>query len=241
LIDEFSASASEIFSGAIQDNDRGMIIGRRSFGKGLVQQQLNLPDGSAVRLTVARYYTPSGRSIQKPYVKGKGQDYEMDIMKRYMHGEIDSQDSIHMAHKIKFKTIGGRTVYGGGGIMPDIFVPRDTSEYTPYLNKVINYGYLYQFAFQYVDRNREKLRTLKTWQQMDNYLSGQNLIPSFVGYATTKGVVANKKQIDISKRFLLMQLKAYISRNILGDTGFYPLLYKDDKTVKRALETLNKK
>jgi len=241
LIDEFSASASEIFSGAIQDNDRGMIIGRRSFGKGLVQQQLNLPDGSAVRLTVARYYTPSGRSIQKPYVKGKGQDYEMDIMKRYMHGEIDSQDSIHMAHKVKYKTFGGRTVYGGGGIMPDIFVPRDTSEYTPYLNKVINYGYLYQFAFQYVDRNREKLKTLKTWQQMDSYLTSQNLIPSFVAYSTSKGVVANKKQIDISKRFLLMQLKAYITRNILGDTGFYPMMYKDDKTVKRALETLNKK
>ena len=241
LIDEFSASASEIFSGAIQDNDRGMIIGRRSFGKGLVQQQISLPDGSAVRLTVARYYTPSGRSIQKPYVKGKSQDYEMDIMKRYMHGEIDSKDSIHMKKSVKYKTFGGRTVYGGGGIMPDIFVPRDTTEFTPYLNKVINYGYLYQFAFQYVDRNREKLKTLKTWQQMDSYLSGQNLIPSFVAYSTSKGVVANKRQIDISKRFLLMQLKAYISRNMLGDTGFYPMLYKDDKTVIRALESLNKK
>jgi len=241
LIDEFSASASEIFSGAIQDNDRGLIIGRRSFGKGLVQQQMNLSDGSAIRLTVARYYTPSGRSIQKHYVKGDAKDYEMDIVHRYMHGEIDSKDSIHVADSLKFKTFGGRTVYGGGGIMPDIFVPRDTSEYTPYLNKVINYGYLYQFAFQYVDKNRDKLRTMKTWQQMENYLTSKNLINEFVAFSTTKGVVANQKQINISKRFLLKQLNAYISRNILGDKGFYPLLYKDDKAVRSALESLKKK
>lgn len=241
LIDEFSASASEIFSGAIQDNDRGVIIGRRSFGKGLVQQQISLPDGSAVRLTVARYYTPSGRSIQKHYDKGKAMDYEKDIVNRYLHGEIDSQDSIHMGHSVKYKTFGGRTVYGGGGIMPDIFVARDTSEYTPYLNKVINYGYLYQFAFQYVDKNRDKLKTIKTWQQMDDYLTNQNLIIPFVTYASSKGVKANPKQINISKRFLLTQLKAYISRNTLGDSGFYPLLYKDDKTVLRALESLKKK
>jgi len=241
LIDEFSASASEIFSGAIQDNDRGLIIGRRSFGKGLVQQQMNLSDGSAIRLTVARYYTPSGRSIQKPYVKGKAQDYEMDIVKRYMHGEIDSKDSIHAAHKLKYKTVGGRVVYGGGGIMPDIFVPRDTTEFTPYLNKVINYGYLYQFAFQYADKNRDKLKANKTWQQMDKYLTAQNLLSDFVLFAKDKGIAPNPTQINISKRFLLMQLKSYISRNTLGDSGFYPLLYKDDKTVKTALEQLRKK
>jgi carboxyl-terminal processing protease len=241
LIDEFSASASEIFSGAIQDNDRGLIIGRRSFGKGLVQQQMNLSDGSAIRLTVARYYTPSGRSIQKHYVKGDAKDYEMDIVNRYLHGEIDSKDSIHSTHNLKFKTLGGRTVYGGGGIMPDIFVPRDTSEYTPYLNKVINYGYLYQFAFQYSDKNRDKLRTQKNCQNMDKYLDSQNLLPDFVSFATTKGVVANPKQIIISRRFLLTQLKAYISRNTLGDSGFYPMLYKDDKTVKVALENLKSK
>ena len=241
LIDEFSASASEIFSGAIQDNDRGLIIGRRSFGKGLVQQQLNLPDGSAVRLTVARYYTPSGRSIQKHYVKGKAMDYEKDIVNRYIHGEIDSKDSIHVADSLKFKTFGGRTVYGGGGIMPDIFVPRDTTEYTPYLNKVINYGYLYQFAFQYVDKNRDKLKTIKTWQQMDKFLDSQKLMNDFVPFASKKGVAANQKQINISKRFLLTQLKAYISRNTLGDSGFYPLLYQDDKAVLRALQSLNKK
>lgn len=241
LIDEFSASASEIFSGAIQDNDRGLIIGRRSFGKGLVQQQMNLSDKSAIRLTVARYYTPSGRSIQKPYVRGKAEDYEMDILNRYKHGEFDSKDSIHVAKKLKYKTFGGRTVYGGGGIMPDIFVPRDTSEYTPYLNKVINYGYLYQYAFQYSDKNREKLKANKTWQQMSDYLDKQNILSDFTAFAATKGVVPNPKQIAISKRFLMTQLKAYISRNILSDTGFYPLLYKDDKTVKTALEQLKKK
>jgi len=240
LIDEFSASASEIFSGAIQDNDRGLIIGRRSFGKGLVQQQMNLSDGSAIRLTVARYYTPSGRSIQKPYIKGDAEDYEMDILKRYKHGEIDSKDSIHLAKSHKYKTFGGRTVYGGGGIMPDIFVPRDTSEYTPYLNKIINYGYIYQFAFQYADKNRDKLKANKTWQKMDKYLDTQNLLADFVRFAATKGVAENERQINISKRLLLSQLKAYISRNSIGDSGFYPLLYKDDKTVKVALEQINK-
>ena len=241
LIDEFSASASEIFSGAIQDNDRGVIIGRRSFGKGLVQKQFPLKDGSAIRLTVARYYTPSGRSIQKPYVRGKAEDYEMDILNRYKHGEFDSKDSIHVATKLKFKTLGGRIVYGGGGIMPDIFVPRDTSEFTPYLNKVINYGYLYQYAFQYTDRNRDKLKPIKSWQQMEKYLESQNILSDFVHFASLKGVEANNTQINISKRFLLNQLEAYICRNSLGDTGFYPVLYKDDITVKRALKEIAKK
>jgi len=221
LIDEFSASASEIFSGAIQDNDRGMIVGRRSFGKGLVQQQLDLSDGSAVRLTVARYYTPSGRSIQKPYVKGKAEAYEMDILNRFKHGEFDTKDSIHIADSLKYKTVSGRTVYGGGGIMPDFFVPRDTTEFTPYLNKVINYGYLYQFAFQYVDRNRDKLKGIKTWQQMSVYLESQHILNDFV--------------------LLESQLEAYITRNILGDSGFYPLLYKDDSTVRKALEIIKTK
>ncbi len=240
LIDEFSASASEIFSGAIQDNDRGIIVGRRSFGKGLVQQQMNLSDGSAVRLTVARYYTPSGRSIQKPYIKGKSEDYEKDIMNRYLHGEFDSKDSIHVADSLKYKTIKGRTVYGGGGIMPDYFVPRDTSEYTPYLNKVVNYGYLYQFAFQYADRNRKSLSNIKDWKQMDKYLESQQLLNQFESFAATKGVLPDAKQINISKRFIDNQLKSYITRNILGDEGFYPLFYKDDKTVLKALEIIRK-
>lgn len=241
LIDEFSASASEIFSGAIQDNDRGIIIGRRSFGKGLVQQQMKLSDNSAIRLTVARYYTPSGRSIQKPYVKGKAEDYEMDILNRFKHGELDHKDSIHVTKALKYKTVGGRTVYGGGGIMPDIFVSRDTSEYTPYLSKVINYGYLYQFAFAYTDKNRDKLKPYNTWKLMSDYLDKQTILADFTSFASSKGITPKPREINISKHYLLLQLKAYICRNMLGDSGFYPLLYKEDKTVKTALENLRKK
>lgn len=241
LIDEFSASASEIFSGAIQDNDRGLIIGRRSFGKGLVQQQMQLADGSAIRLTVARYYTPSGRSIQKPYVRGDSKDYELDILNRFKHGEFDTKDSIQMADTLEYKTLAGRKVYGGGGIMPDIFVPRDTTQYTAYFNKVVNYGYLYQFAFKYTDQNRPKLNKIKTWQQMEKYLYNQNLMSEFESFAAAKGVAPNKKQLSISKNLMSQLLIAYISRNILGDTGFYPLIYKDDKTVLKAVEELRKK
>ena len=165
----------------------------------------------------------------------------MDIVNRFKHGEFYSKDSIRMAHSSKFKTVGGRTVYGGGGIMPDIFVPRDTTEYTPYLNKVVNYGYLYQYAFQYADKNREALKKMKTWQQMQQYLGSQNILKDFVQFADSKGVAPNPAQIAISKRILLNQLEAYISRNTLGDPGFYPLLYKDDAAVKRALEQLQKK
>lgn len=241
LIDEFSASASEIFAGAIQDNDRGLIVGRRSFGKGLVQQQIDLADGSAIRLTVARYYTPSGRSIQKPYERGKSEDYENDIVNRYIHGEFDNKDSIRVADTLKYKTLSGRTVYGGGGIMPDFFVARDTTEYTPYLSKVINYGHLYQYAFQFTDRNRDKLKRIRTWQAMEKFLDKQNLLNDFVQFAGTKGIPANWKEINISKRIIVNQLKAYITRNSLGDSGFYPLFYKDDKTVNKALEELRKK
>ena len=240
LIDEFSASASEIFAGAIQDNDRGLIIGRRSFGKGLVQQQIPFSDGSAVRLTVARYYTPSGRSIQKPYVKGDAKAYEEDIINRFNHGEFDSKDSVHVANTLKYRTLKGRTVYGGGGIMPDIFVARDTSKYTPYLTKVINYGYIYQFAFQYTDRNRTKLNGFKTWQDMDNYLTAENLLNEFTTFAAAKGVAPNAREIGISKELISNQIKAYIIRNILGDNGFYPILYKNDEAVKKALESLKK-
>jgi carboxyl-terminal processing protease len=241
LIDEFSASASEIFAGAIQDNDRGLIIGRRSFGKGLVQQQMDLSDGSAIRLTVARYYTPSGRSIQKHYERGKSEDYQMDIVNRFNHGEFDSKDSIHVSDTIKYKTLNGRTVYGGGGVMPDIFVPRDTTEYTPYLNKVINYGYLYQFAFQYTDRNRDAMKRMKNWQQMEKYLVEQNLLSQFEIFAAAKGVVVNREQVDKSKNIIINLLQAYITRNSLGDEGFYPLLYKNDKTVLKALEQMKMK
>ncbi|MDD4198766.1 MAG: S41 family peptidase [Paludibacter sp.] len=241
LIDEFSASASEIFAGAIQDNDRGTIIGRRSFGKGLVQQQKPLSDGSAIRLTVAKYYTPSGRSIQKPYQNGNNEDYNMDIYNRFLHGEFYTRDSIQQADTVVYKTRSGRTVYGGGGIMPDIFIPRDTTEFTPYLNKVVNYAHLYQFAFAYTDKNRQQLSKYKDWKAMVGYLDSQNLLQEFVAYAEDKGVKAVPKEIKQSENFILTHLKAYISRNILGDPGFFPILFIDDETVNKAIEVLKKK
>jgi carboxyl-terminal processing protease len=161
-------------------------------------------------------------------------------MNRYLHGEFDSKDSIQVADSLKFKTLKGRVVYGGGGIMPDIFVPRDTSEYTNYLSKSLNYGYLYQFAFKYTDTNRKKLSTFKSWQAMEQYLNGQNLLSEFTAFATTKGLKPNNREIAISKRLILNQIESYITRNTLGDNGFYPLFFRDDKTVLKALEVISK-
>ncbi len=242
LIDEFSASASEIFAGAIQDNDRGTIIGRRSFGKGLVQTQIPFSDGSAVRLTVARYFTPSGRSIQKPYEIGKGEAYEMDLLNRFEHGEFYSKDSIHLTDTLKYKTAKGRIVYGGGGIMPDIFVPRDTSKFSPYLTKLVNYGYIYQYAFQYTDRNRKALGKFKTWQEMDKYLNTQtNLLSDFVAFAKSKGVTPNQQELKISGEFIRNQIKSYVVRNMLGDNQFFPMINNNDAAVKKAVEELRKR
>ena len=241
LIDESSASASEIFSGAIQDNDRGTIIGLRSFGKGLVQQQFPLTDGSAVRLTVARYYTPSGRCIQKPYVKGKAEDYAMDLINRLKHGEFDSKDSVHVPRSLKYKTLHGRTVYGGGGIMPDIFVPRDTSGYTPFFIKTMNYGYVYQYAFSFTDRNREKLKSFKNWQSLDTYLDSQHLLADFTAFVKRKGMNPVPQQVTLSGKILLTELKAFIVRNSFGDDGFYPVLNNDDKAIQKAMEVISKK
>lgn len=240
LIDEFSASASEIFAGAIQDNDRGAIIGRRSFGKGLVQSQIPFSDGSAVRLTVARYFTPSGRSIQKPYEVGKGRDYDLDILKRFEHGEFYNKDSIHVADSLKYKTAKGRTVYGGGGIMPDIFVPRDTTQYSPYFTRVANLGLVYQFAFRYTDRHRDMLTKIKSWEEMDKHLENANLMNEFVAFASEKGVKPNARDLQVSRRAILNQIKTYTIRNILGDEGFYPAINRNDETVKKALEELRK-
>ncbi|MCL1943257.1 MAG: S41 family peptidase [Candidatus Azobacteroides sp.] len=238
LIDEFSASASEIFAGAIQDNDRGLIVGRRSFGKGMVQQQIELSDGSAVRLTVARYYTPSGRCIQKYYENGADNNYESDILNRYKHGEFDSQDSIKQNLNLKYKTVSGRTVYGGGGIMPDIFVPRDTAGYTSYFHTLINQGVLYQFAFQYSDKNRSVLNNAKDYKQLLAYLETQDLLEDLVSFAETKGIKRRPVLIDISKNLILNQLYAYIIRNKFENEGFYPIFQRQDKTLARAVEEL---
>lgn len=239
LTDEFSASASEIFAGAIQDNDRGLIVGRRTFGKGLVQSPIQLSDGSEIRLTIARYYTPSGRSIQKKYELGNGGDYEQDIYNRFMHGEFDSADSIKQNGMEKYETAMGRPVYGGGGIMPDIFIPRDTTGITSYFSHVVNSGALNLYALEYSDRNFEKLSAFKTYQELYKYLQSQPLLSDFTDYAASKDIKKRPTLINISGPLIVKQLQAYIVRNFFDEDGFYPIFMNDDVTLKRAIKVLN--
>ncbi len=240
LIDEWSASASEILAGAIQDNDRGEIIGRRSFGKGLVQQQTVLPDGSALRLTVARYYTPTGRCIQKSYENGNKLYFE-DLSERYDKGEFRVEDSIHFADSLAYTTSGGDTVYGGGGIMPDFFVPIDTSGYSDYYKKLINKGLIYKFAFDYADLHREELSAFGDHEKISQYLEKKDVFNEFIKFAREKGIETNWGQIHVSKEILQAQLKAYIARNIIDNEGFYPILMKVDNTLQEAVKIMQEK
>lgn len=239
LTDEYSASASEIFAGAMQDNDRGLVIGRRSFGKGLVQNQTVLPDSSAVRLTIARYYTPSGRSIQKDYKQGGADSYDLDISNRFAHGEFYNRDSIKLDESKVFYTGTGRKVYGGGGIMPDIFVPEDTTGLTSYYLQVANSGLIRQYAYKVAQSYKEVLRNTKNIAQLKKVLPRDNtLLEGFVEYAAANGVPARWYYIRKSQNLILAQLKAIIARDTLGYAAFVEMLNENDPTIREAMGAL---
>lgn len=240
LIDEYSASASEIMAGALQDNDRGLVVGRRSFGKGLVQKQIYLPDSSAIRLTIARYYTPSHRCIQKDYTLGDEDDYSKELYDRYSHGELYSADSIKVDKSKIFRTANGRIVYGGGGIVPDIFVPNDTTGITTYYRAVANLGLLQQYVYTYVDINRDQLKNVKTVKQLMGMMpSDDALTYDFVCYARDNGVPMHWYYINLSRSLIARQLRALVIRDVLGSEEFYRYYNRTDNTVNAALKALN--
>ncbi len=237
LINSMSASASEIVAGAIQDNDRGYIMGRRSFGKGLVQDQQELIDGSALRLTISRYYTPTGRCIQKPY--GEGVDYENDYYNRFESGELMSEDSLKMDESLKFTTPGGRTVYGGGGIYPDTFIPNDTAGASYYLSELYYMNVFNHWAIRYLDLNRSKLNNL------DSFLHGftitTGMFEDFVNYAETLGVQKRPLDIVTSRTVIKNRMKAELARHLWEDNGYYAVYLEDDLDVQSALKHFSAK
>ena len=238
LIDGESASASEIVAGALQDNDRGTIIGRRSFGKGLVQEQIMLSDQSAIRLTVARYYTPTGRCIQKPY-SGNIEAYMLESYERYENGELFHPDSIHFADSLKYTTPKGKTVYGGGGIMPDIYVPLvdDSTEY--YFNRIVNKGLLFQYAFDFTDKHRQQLQRYKSVEAFNqSFTVSDAMFEALVKLAEEKGIKGTDEQKQVARRQTDILLKAYIARDLFDDEGFYPIYAPMDEVLQRALKEL---
>lgn len=239
LIDEESASASEILAGAIQDNDRGLIVGRRTFGKGLVQRQTMFRDSSAMRLTVARYYTPSGRCIQKPYGKGL-ENYYSEEAKRYENGQLMHADSIHFSDSLKYKTLKGRTVFGGGGIMPDVFVPLDTTGRTRYLSELFMKGLFNQFAYDYLDKERKNVETMGAERFFTGFFVNKNLFNDFIAYAEKNNLKRNQQQIRKSEKLIKNYLKAVIARGVWGNDSFYPILNLNDNILHQAMEEISK-
>ena len=240
LINEFSASASEIFAGAMQDNDRGLVIGARSFGKGLVQREFKLSDNSAIRLTIARYYTPTGRCIQKDYKLGQAA-YERELINRFNNGELDYRDSIKVDKSKMYKTPHGRIVYGGGGIIPDIFVPRDTVGFTSYYYAVVNAGLIQNYVLKYVTAHKAKFKNVKDYKDVIRLLDDNTqLLNDFVNFAAKHDVPARWYYINQSRDLLLNDLKAFVARDLLGQKAFYPIYNRNDKTIEAALKALNK-
>lgn len=242
MINQFSASASEILSGAIQDWDRGVVVGRRSFGKGLVQREFLLPDSSSFRLTIARYYTPSGRNIQKPYVKGDREDYDKDIIDRYNHGELQSADSIHFADSLKHTTLRlHRTVYGGGGIMPDVFVPLDTTQYTDYHRRLVAKGIIPQFALRYVDKNRADLKAQYPDAQkfIKEFTVTDEMLNNLVDAGKAEKVDFNKSQFAKSKEMLRTFVKAAIANDLFSTGAYFQIVNEQNDIYKEALSIIN--
>ena len=240
LVDETSASASEIIAGTIQDNDRGTIIGRRSFGKGLVQQALPLSDGSLIRLTIARYHTPSGRCIQKPYNKGNREEYDKDLIERYNRGEFFSQDSIHQNEELIYKTTNGRTVYGGGGIMPDIFIASDTTLLTTFASEALARGLISQFALKYSNSNRHNLAEYKRHGTLTEQLDKLKLYEKFIEFAASKGLTANSEEMAKSEKTIKRSLYSNTIYQLLGMCEYMKFVNLTDSTVLKAVEVLEK-
>ena len=242
LVDEASASASEILSGAIQDWDRGVIVGRRTFGKGLVQKPIPMPDGSMIRLTVARYYTPTGRSIQKPYVNGKQEQYHHDLIDRYNRGELMSADSIHFPDSMKYNTlVSKRTVYGGGGIMPDVFIPVDTSRYTDYHRNIVAAGLVNRIAMNYLDRHRSELN--KQYPKFDRYKQQfqvtEEMMQELIALAENDKIKFDEAQYNRSKPLIMLQIKALIARDLYDMGEYFQVINDDNASLQEALRIIN--